>query len=74
LHGVELAGEHVALAALVAIPQLGGGVVIDHAGDVDRQRVERLDGCGAQGARRRAGAVGRGSSAVRAAALPATRA
>src|SRR5437588_11914323 len=43
LHGVELAREHVALAALVAIPQLGGGVVVDHAGDVDCKRIERLD-------------------------------
>src|SRR5207253_9061486 len=42
LHGVEPAREHVALAALVAVPELGGRVVVDHAGDVDRQRVERF--------------------------------
>src|SRR5580704_17175529 len=43
LHGVEALGEHVAFAALVAVPQLGGDVVVDHAGDVDRERIERLD-------------------------------
>src|SRR5215470_7343057 len=44
LHRIELAREHIALAALVAVPELGGGVVVDHARDVDCQRVERLDG------------------------------
>src|SRR5262249_29867914 len=44
LHGVELAREHVAFAALVAIPQLGHRVVVDHAGDVDGERIERVDG------------------------------
>src|SRR5712671_1002534 len=44
LHGVEPLGEHVALAAIVAVPQLGRGVVVHHAGDVDRERIERLDG------------------------------
>src|SRR5262249_57682995 len=43
LQGIQPAGEYVALAAAVAVPQFGGGVVIDHAGDVDRERVERLD-------------------------------
>src|SRR6266508_4002148 len=43
LHGVKLAREHVAFAALVAIPQLGCRVVVDHAGDVDRKRIERLE-------------------------------
>src|SRR4029077_8957440 len=44
LHCVELAGEYVAFAALVAIPQLGRRVVIDHAGDVDGERIERVGG------------------------------
>src|SRR6266566_2807596 len=44
LHGVELAREYVAFAALVAIPQLGRRVVVDHAGDVDGERIERVDG------------------------------
>src|SRR5262249_29172828 len=43
LHRVEAAGEDVALAALVAVPQLGGRVVIDHPRDVDGERVERLE-------------------------------
>src|SRR6516164_2186787 len=53
LHGVELAREYVALAALVAIPQLGRRVVVDHAGDVDGERIEGVDGValGALGAR-----------------------
>src|SRR6516165_3807746 len=55
LHGVELAREHVALAALVAIPQLGRRVVVDHAGDVDGKRIERVDSMalGARGLGRR---------------------
>src|SRR5262245_62535057 len=44
LHGVELAGEHIALAALVAVPQLGRRLMVDHARDIDRDRIERLDG------------------------------
>src|SRR2546429_2466285 len=43
LQGVKLAREYVAFAALVAIPQLGCRVVVDHAGDVDRKRIERLE-------------------------------
>src|SRR5262249_62247164 len=43
LHRVEPLGEDVALAALVAVPQLGGRVVVDHAGDVDRERIERFE-------------------------------
>src|SRR5271169_1364348 len=43
LRRVEAAGEDVALAALVAVPQFDGGVVVDEAGDVDRKRVERVD-------------------------------
>ena len=70
LHGVEAPGEDVALAALVAVPQLGGGVVIDHPRDVDRERVERLDACGAARPSRRAGGrvVGPVSGARRGAA------
>src|SRR3984893_69896 len=66
LHGVELAGEYVAFATLVAIPQLGRRVVIDHAGDVDDERIARVGGValGARGlaqrlARRRRLARGR---------------
>src|SRR5262245_27820452 len=36
LHRVKPAREYVAFAALVAVPQLGRRVVIDHAGDIDR--------------------------------------
>src|SRR3984893_17596010 len=43
LRRVEAAREDVALAALVAVPQFDGGVVVDEAGDVDRKRVERFD-------------------------------
>src|SRR5215468_2521012 len=55
LRGVELAREYVALAALVAIPQLGRRVVVDHAGDVDGERIERVGGValGARGLGRR---------------------
>ena len=42
LQGVEPAREDVAFAALVALPQLGRRVVIDHARDIDRERVERF--------------------------------
>src|SRR5712691_12226261 len=42
LHRVKLAREHVAFAAFVAVPQLGGGVMVDHAGDVDGEGVERF--------------------------------
>src|SRR6266404_3204731 len=44
LHGVELAREYVEFAALVAIPQLGRRVVVDHAGDVYGERIEGVDG------------------------------
>src|SRR5262249_44786570 len=40
LHGVEALGEDVAFAALVAVPQLDRRVMVDHAGDIDRERVE----------------------------------
>src|SRR5260370_40212019 len=43
LHRIEPLGEHVAFAALVAVPKLAGRVVIDHAGDVDRERIERFE-------------------------------
>src|SRR3984893_9265215 len=43
LRRVEAAREDVPLAALVAIPQFDGGVVIDEAGDIDRKGVERVD-------------------------------
>src|SRR5271165_4195761 len=42
LIGIELAREHVALAAVVAVPEVGRRVVVDHAGDVDGKRIERL--------------------------------
>src|SRR5262249_23391041 len=55
VHGVELAREHVAFAALVAIPHLGRRVVVEHAGDVDGERIERVGGValGARGLGRR---------------------
>src|SRR5262249_61628538 len=55
LAGVELARDDVALAALGAIPQLGRRVVVDHAGDVDGERIERVDAValGARGLGRR---------------------
>src|SRR6516225_8600907 len=43
LIGVKLAREHVLLAAIVTIPEVGRGVVIDHARDVDGKRVERFE-------------------------------
>src|SRR5947208_13968616 len=42
LHSVKLARETVAFAAFVAIPQLGGGIVVDHARDIDGKRVQRF--------------------------------
>src|SRR5258708_26219363 len=43
LHGVEAPRKHVALAAIVALPEVRGGFMIDHPGDIDRPRVERAD-------------------------------
>src|SRR5205085_1242124 len=43
LHRVELAREYVALAAIVALPKFGRRLVVDHAGDIDRERVERFE-------------------------------
>ncbi|TAZ14767.1 hypothetical protein ELH81_12195 [Rhizobium leguminosarum] len=40
LQRVEAAGEDVALAALVTAPEIDRGVVIDGAGDIDRERVQ----------------------------------
>src|SRR5262249_40506947 len=44
LHRIKLAREDIALAAVVAVPQLGGGGVIEHAGNVDRDGIKRFDG------------------------------
>ena len=43
LRGVEALSESAALAAFIALPQVGGGIVVDHARDVDRQRVKRTE-------------------------------
>src|SRR6185437_3219051 len=43
LQSIEPPGKDVALAALVAVPQVGCGIVVDHAGDINRKRIERLD-------------------------------
>src|ERR1700674_3811837 len=43
VRGIEPAAHHVALPALVAVPQLHRRVMVDHAGDVAGERVERLD-------------------------------
>src|SRR5579884_3963603 len=43
LQRVEPPREHVALAALVAVPQVDRGLMVDHPRNVDRQRIERLD-------------------------------
>src|SRR6516165_5763179 len=65
LSGVEAAAEQaITLAALVALPQLGRGVVVDHAGDVDRERFERVDGvtlCARRGRSDRRAFVARGA-------------
>src|SRR5690348_18416250 len=53
LRGVELAAAETAFAALIALPQLRGGVVVDHARDVDRERFQRADGIAAAFAGRR---------------------
>ena len=42
LQRVEPAGEDVPLAAPVTAPELDRGVMVDGAGDVDRQRVQRF--------------------------------
>src|ERR1700687_5146368 len=63
LRRVEAAREHVPLAALVAIPQFDGGVVIDKAGDIDRKGVERVDDVLVLAAIRLA-AIGRSAAAV----------
>src|SRR5215216_4878831 len=44
LRRVEAAREDVALAAVIAIPHVAHLFMVDHAGDVDRDRIERLDG------------------------------
>src|SRR5262249_14161174 len=36
LHRVETPCKHVALPAIVALPQVRGGFMVDHAGDIDR--------------------------------------
>src|SRR5262249_32665421 len=43
LQRIEPARERVALAAVIAVPQVHHGVVIHHAGDVGGDRVERVD-------------------------------
>src|SRR6202044_958612 len=40
---VETPGERTALAALVALPQFRCRIVIDHACDIDRKIVDRID-------------------------------
>src|SRR5262249_21669560 len=42
-HGVKPPRKHVALAAIVALPEVRRGFMIDHAGDINRQRFERFD-------------------------------
>src|SRR5262245_43879412 len=42
-HRVEHAREYVSLTALVAIPKLSGGVVIDYASNIDCYGIEGLD-------------------------------
>ena len=37
LQCIEPARENVAFTALVAVPKIRGGVVVDHASDVDRE-------------------------------------
>jgi hypothetical protein len=43
LGSIKALGEDAALAALVAVPQIGGGIVVDHPGDIDRECVDRID-------------------------------
>src|SRR5262249_10541225 len=43
LHGVEPPRKHIALSAIVALPKVRPGFMIDHADDIDRQRVEGFD-------------------------------
>src|SRR6185312_5746904 len=40
--GVEPLGEGLALAALIAIPHLGGEVTVHQPADVERQRFQRI--------------------------------
>src|SRR5262245_52708010 len=44
LQGIQPPRKDVALSALVAIPQVSSGVMVDHSRDIDRQRIERFDG------------------------------
>src|SRR5262249_56356512 len=39
---VETLGERLALAALVAVPHLGGEVAVHQPADVERQRLQRI--------------------------------
>src|SRR6516165_549801 len=40
LKGIKPSGENIAFAALIAVPQIGGRVVIDHSRDVNRKRIQ----------------------------------
>src|SRR5262249_21669846 len=37
LGSIKTLGEDTALAALIAIPQICGGIIVDHPGDIDRE-------------------------------------
>src|SRR4029077_9553714 len=53
LGGVEPLCKRPAFAAFIALPQVGRRVVVDHPGDIDGQRVKRIDAvacCGVIGA------------------------
>ena len=43
LQGVEATGEDVAFATLIAAPEVYRGIVVDGAGDVDLERIQRFD-------------------------------
>lgn len=42
LQRVEAAGKDVALATLITAPEIDRGIVVDGAGDIDRERVQRF--------------------------------
>src|SRR5262249_61433242 len=43
LGSIKTLGEDTALAALIVIPQICGGIIVDHPGDIDREYVDRID-------------------------------
>src|SRR5262249_32401239 len=43
LGSIEPLCKRAALAAFVALPEVGRGIIVDHPSDIDRKRVKRVD-------------------------------